>query len=368
MVNRTWPWVLGSVAVVVLAVMVFVVSLLSTPNTNTDVTLDNNGTTPGNTTGTDTGTSTGTTTPKTKQPFVITTMTHMESAFTDDVNERAFTKHVADMRWAMDLFDEYGAKLTFESEQSFAKANTNWGLNILKEVVNRGHGVGTHADFGAGSGNKLTLDQLTADFVANKTLVDNLVGASNNQGVSGGTGPTDWVLAAAAAGFKYMDAVTGFGYLSMPVNARPADWTNSYILSTGYHDSIPPNLEDRIYPLPLKDAKDLKPDTDPAITVMSGDLGELSSLAEGRSNCFPNCNFDQADVDVVVKDIDEIIANRDQSRFAKVNFHIPMDLLVKSKETELRALLSAIKKYTDAGTLSWDTQLGAYKQYESSLK
>lgn len=365
-----WPWVVGSVTVVLLAVLIFIVSFLKAPSTETPVTVGNNSPTTGTTTvpetGTQTGTTTSTTTPNVKQPFVITTMTHMEGDYTDDEDEKVFNKHVTDMRWAMDLFDEYGAKLTFESEQSFAKANTNWGLNILKEVIDRGHGVGTHADFGAKAG--LSLDQLTQNFVDNKKLVDDLVGAENNQGVSGGTGPTDWVLGATAAGFHYIDAVTGFGYLAMPLSARPTGWTNSYIISTGYHDSIPPKLEDRIYPIPLKDAKDLKPDADAALTMMSGDLGELASLAEGRSNCSPNCTLDQNDVDVVVNSIDDILALRDTSKFTKINFHIPMNLLIKTNETTLRALLSAIKTYTDAGTLTWDTQLGAYKQYMSSVK
>lgn len=79
----------------------------------------------------------------------VTAMTHLEGNLKDDVDEDLFLRHVAQMRFAMDLFDEYGAKLTFESEQSFARANTNWQLNILREAVERGHGVGTHADFGA---------------------------------------------------------------------------------------------------------------------------------------------------------------------------------------------------------------------------
>ncbi|HCC83747.1 TPA: hypothetical protein DEP96_02775 [Candidatus Uhrbacteria bacterium] len=357
-----WPWVVGSLTVVALAIAIFIISMINTPPPGTTVTPGATNP-PDTSSGNNPNTGTGTTA---KQPFIITTMTHMEGVYTDDVNEKVFEKHVADMRWAMDLFDEYGAKLTFESEQSFAKANTNWGLNILKEAVDRGHGVGTHADFGAKAG--LSLAQLTQNFVNNKKLVDGLVGAINNQGVSGGTGPTDWVLAATAAGFHYIDAVTGFGYLSMPTSARPSNWTNSYIISTGYHDSVPPKLEDRIYPIPLKDAQDFVPDAGAALTMMSGDLGELSSLAEGRSNCSPNCTFDQSDINVVVESIDDILAYRDTSRFTKINFHIPMDLLVKSNETKLRTMLTAIKKYTDAGTLAWDTQLGAYKEYISSIK
>ena len=54
-----------------------------------------------------------------KIPIYISTMTHMEGIFKDDVSEKVFDGHVEDIRFAMDLFDEYGAKLTIESEQSF---------------------------------------------------------------------------------------------------------------------------------------------------------------------------------------------------------------------------------------------------------
>lgn len=362
--KNVWIWILSVGAVLLLTAGIFFIAFPK----NTGKPLPNrpgqtipNGTIP-NTPGTTPGTS-PTPTPGTHAPFVITTMTHMEEDFTDDVNKAVFDRHVTDMRWAMKLFDEYGAKLTFESEQPFAKANTNWNLNILKEAIDDKHGVGTHAGFGAKPG--LSADELAAKFKENKTLVDDLVGTENNQGVSGGTGPTDWIIGAATAGFHYYDAVTGFGYLSMPESARPRGWNNSYILKTGFHDSIPPNLIDRIYPIPMKDAKDFVPDVGAQITMMSGDLGELSSLAEGRSNCTPNCVLGSDDITVIKTDIDEILANRDTSRFAKINFHIPMELLDPKNETILRSMLSMIKTYTDKGELSWDTQLGAYKQYVS---
>lgn len=358
--ENAWKWIVAGAAILTIGGTVGVAMMLNAPSTTSKTIVATK--TPTETAVTPATPATiDTPTKRTDAPFVITTMTHMEGNFKDDVDQNLFKKHVADMRWAMDLFDEYGAKLTFESEQSFAKANTTWGLNMLQEVIDRGHGVGTHADFGATK--DATLADDIANFKANKALIDGLVGAENNQGVSGGTGPADWVTAATTAGFKYIDAVTGFGYLSMPLTARPSGWTNDYIVHTAYHDSIPPNLPDRIYPIPLDDAKDLVADPGAPLTMMSGDIGELSSIAEGRSTCTPDCTFNQADVDAIVAAIDEANASRDTSRFAKINFHIPLSLLVKSNETLLRSMLSAIKKYTDDGTLSWDTMLGSYKQY-----
>lgn len=297
-------------------------------------------------------------------PFYITTMTHMEGNFRDDVDRDLFLRHVEQMRWAMDLFDEYGAKLTFESEASFAEANTNWDLNILKEVVSGGHGVGTHADFGATQ--ELPVQRLVFMMKENKKLIDDLVGKENNRGLSGGTGPTDWVIAASRAGFDYMDAVTGFGYLSMDLSKRPGGWTDEYIKTTTYHDSIPPEFNERIYPLDLRDAEDLEPDANAVLAVMNGDIGELASLAEGRSNCFPDCTFDQDDVDAVIAAIEEADRIRDAGKFTHLNMHIPLTLLKEENEGLLRTLLSAIQEHVDDGTLLWGTQVEAFEAYQTS--
>lgn len=296
-------------------------------------------------------------------PFYISSMTHMEGNWEDDTIQPLFQKHVGQMRYAMDLFDEYGAKLTFESEQPFAKANSIWGVNILKEVVDRGHGVGTHADFGADKKVTLSLEELTEDFKANKALVDDLVGAENNRGVSGGTGPTDWVLAASAAGFDYLDAVTGFGYLSMDESERPDGWTDQYIRTVAYHDSIPVDFEQRIYPMWLKDATDLIPDEDGVIVDMNGDVGELASLAEGRSTCNPDCEFTQDDITAFTDAIDQALELRDPNKVTRLNLHIPLVLLDPKNETLLRSFLAAIQSYVDKGEVKWATQLEAYEAF-----
>ena len=298
------------------------------------------------------------------QPLYFSSMTHMEGNFKDDTVEALFDKHVADIRWAMDLFDEYGAKLTIESGESFAKANGKWGTNILKEVLDAGHGVGTHADFGVEPGTNPTLASLTEDFKRAKKLVDDLVGAENNRGVSGGTSSADWVLAASTAGFKYMDAVTAFGYLSMPLSARPDGWTDAYIRKVVYHDPIPPEFSERIYPKVLADATDLESDEDGVLTVLGGDIGELASLAEGRSNCLPNCTLDEADVAAVVMAIEQADSVRDPSLFARLNVHIPLVLLNKKNETTLRSLLSQIQSYAKVGTVTWGTQRETHDAFQ----
>ena len=146
-------------------------------------------------------------------PFFITTMTHMEGGHNDDEQEAVFWRHVDQLRYAMDLADEYDAILTIESEKPFARANIIWDHNMMQEIMDRGHGVGTHCDLSPTT--PKSLEEFTEDFKENKTLVDDLIGEENNHGCSGGGGMNDWVNAATNAGFTYLDGIVGFHLLAI---------------------------------------------------------------------------------------------------------------------------------------------------------
>jgi hypothetical protein len=146
----------------------------------------------------------------------------------------------------------------------------------------------------------------------------------------------------------------------MPLSVRPDGWTDEYIRSTVYHDPIPVVFEDRIYPLPLANTQDLEPDEIPIMVVMGGDLGELASLDEGRKNCFPDCVFDANDIQRVTDAIELAADIRDPARMARINMHIPLDLLRAENEGLLRELLSAVKGYVENGTTTWVTQGASY--------
>lgn len=299
-------------------------------------------------------------------PIYFTTMTHMEGNFKDDKDEDLFLKHVEQIRWAINLFDEYGVKLTIESEQSFATANSTWNLNILKEVVDAGHGVGTHADFG-GQEKRIPLNRYTMLFETNKKLVDDLVGTENNQGVSGGQGQNNWLQAAANAGFKYMDGVVGFGMLAIPEDKRPENWTDEYIRKTSYHDPVPLSLEERIYPFGLADLDDFEPDNNPVLIINDGGIGEIASMYEGRSNCDPDCVLEKNDIDKIFGIIEEADEIHDPSMLAKLNIHIPLVTFKEDNEEVLRYFLEGLKKYQEDGIIEFATQFETYKAYIESL-
>lgn len=294
----------------------------------------------------------------------VTTMTHMEGKFMDDRDEDLFLRHVDDLRWAMNLFDEYDAKLTVETEQSFAKANTVWDLNLLAEIIDRGHGVGTHADFGAEERPK-PLPYYIEQMKANKGLVDDLVGAENNRGLSGGIGAYDWVTAADRAGFSYMDGIVGFAYLSMDESNRPDGWSDAYIRANAYHDPAPVAFEDRIQFMPLNNADDFVADDTAAIVIASGEIGEFASLSEGRQNCRGTCTLTTSDADVfldAVRDAEEV---RQRLRVpVKVNMHIPASLYNEANEEVFRYLLHGLADLAqEFPSLVFATQGEAYDGY-----
>ena len=300
-------------------------------------------------------------------PLYMTTMTHMEKGFNDDRDRNVFETHVNQLHFGMDLADEYGARLTVESEQPFARANTIWGTNIMEEILLRGHGVGTHCDFGFRD-EVMPVEKYARFFAENKVLVDELVGAENNLGCSGGGGANDWALAASMAGFNYLDGIVGMHYLSMPLENRPdASWTNAYIREQGYHAGAPVDLDQRIYPFMVADAKDFIPDENGVILVSSGELSLMAAMEEGiienpgsRLNDPP---LTDEDVDTLVDFIQQVDHDRDRSRVAKLTVYIPVNAFVMENESVLRYFFSQLDLLAEQGVLEWATQKQVYESY-----
>jgi len=84
------------------------------------------------------------------------------------------------------LASEYNTKLTLESEEPFARANQTWNLNMIQEVLDSGHGVGTHCDIGGIFTGDVSanVEAFAKMFEENKARVDALVGPDNNKGCS----------------------------------------------------------------------------------------------------------------------------------------------------------------------------------------
>ncbi len=302
-------------------------------------------------------------------PLYLTTMTHMEGGWMDDKDEDLFLRHVDQLHYGMDLAEEYDAILTIETEKPFARGNTTWGVAIMKEVLDRGHGVGTHCDIGGLGQKKLTLAQQILQMKENKALVDELVGAENNHGCSGAAGTNDWAQAAVEAGFDYINGIVSMHLLAIPEENRPDDglWTDEYI-DENYHESVPEDLADRIYLMQLANTLDFEPD-DSGIVVSSGELGRVDALTEGSPDDCPkgNCPFTTEDVDVLIATIAEVNTYRDPSRVAKLTIYMPASNFVEENEEALRYLFSEMQKLQEAGQIQWASQWEVVETYLDTL-
>ena len=299
-----------------------------------------------------------------RMPIYLTTMTHLEGSWIDDRDEDLFLEHVGQLRYGMDLFEEYGAKMTVESEKPFARASVTWDVNVLAELVARGHGVGTHCDIGFRE-ELMPLDDFAGLLKENKELVDALVGADNNRGCSGAGGVNDWAVAGDLAGFDFINGTVAMHYLSMPMEARPGpEWTDEYIRNVVWHDHAPDG-DLRAYPFAVADATDFEPDAPGIIVVLSGEFGRLDWAAEDAAgrDCSRGCAFTVADVSAAVATLREVDAWRDPARVTKVTFYIPAENFDESNEAVLRAFLEAMATLEDEGVVQWATQGQVYDAF-----
>jgi hypothetical protein len=296
-------------------------------------------------------------------PLYMTTMTHMEIGHKDDEHEPGFWSHVDQLRYGMDMADEYEAILTIESEQPFARANTVWDHNMMKEIMDRGHGVGTHCDLGPKyTDNELSPLAFSRAFLENKALVDDLIGEENNHGCSGGNGVNDWVTAAEIAGFKYIDGIVARSLLPIPQENRPdPTWTDDYILEN-FHSPAPEGLENRIYLMKLKDLNDYEHDEDGGIVVSSGDMGTLASQADD-GGFDDEAELTREDVDVFLEQVLEMEIIRDKTQVAKLNVYLPTSIFEAENEDALRYFFEETQKLQDSGVLQWASQREVVQVY-----
>jgi len=303
-----------------------------------------------------------------EKPMLMTTMTHMEGGHKDDILEKVFDTHVDQINYAMDLADEYDAILTIESEKPFARANTIWDHNIMAEIVERGHGVGTHCDIGATE--LMEYEDFVAALSENKELVDELVGEENNKGCSGAGGPNDWVQGALDAGFEYIDGLVGFHLLAFDLEDRIEPWTNKEVYGGAYHYSIPVDYNDRLEFIQLADTEDWIDDNE-GLVLSNGEFGQLAYMAEGSWEECGNlglenqCEFEMNDVDAFVEIVMDMDETRDHNEFAKLSLYFPSNHWMAPNEEVLRYFFSEMQKLQDQGIIQWSSQLDAVEAFLS---
>ena len=306
-------------------------------------------------------------TPGGEAPAYIATMTHLEGGWSYDGpnGDEKFERDLIKIRAGMDIFNAAGGIMTVESEIPFSTKAIAVDSPIFTELLDAGFGVGTHCDITTTL--NVSVTEMAAEFAKRKTPLDTLIGAENNLGCSGGASMSDWVLAADEAGFKYINGIVGFHYLSMDESARPPGWTNDYIIKEGhYHDPAPVELSARVHPFAMADATDFEPDPDGVIVANAGELGNLAFFAEkdAGEECAGSCALTSEDIDVALQHIDDGLAQRDPERVFKVDVYLPLMLFTDENSALVTSFIEQVNsQFVDTGRLEWGTQRQVYESF-----
>ena len=275
----------------------------------------------------------------------FTVMVHLEGW--DDVNKQsAFQRHAALVRQYADLFEKYGAKLTLESKE-FTAGCIAWEDNVLKEMQDRGHGIGVHADIGGSK--KTTLRQLTTGIRQMKAELETL--GVTVRHVSGVCSDKDWVQACIDAGYEAVTGVVSYGLWSLDEANRPAGFT-PYPNPAAGHAAYPWDIASTVAPWRTSDGGNW---------IVNDPAGELIIIPSGPSLVYAyedsagveQADLNAADIDVWRQTIDEALACTD-SRTVNT-YYAAWSLGGPVNENALEAWLQMIDEYVQAGRIVWAT-------------
>jgi hypothetical protein len=283
-------------------------------------------------------------------PVHVGFMIHMEDDWMDHEREHQFNEHAKLLRSAAELHNRFGGKFTAESALPFAEGCENWGDNVLQSMLDTGMGVGSHAND-------------AAQFKETKIIIDSLVGAENNRGISGGS-QNDFVAGSLDAGFEYIDALVFSAYKNVPLELRPGEVTDQQIDALHRHEPAPPDLSERTHPHLVNSSSSWPTDTTGNLLLLTGSLGTLHKLEEGGMQaCGNECDFTEADIDDFVQGVNDVVALAREDALTVVYAHSPLELYKPEYENLFVELFEALQPLVDSGEITWSTHGEMYDAF-----
>jgi hypothetical protein len=290
-------------------------------------------------------------------------MTHLEGWETETQNERQFNAHADAARRFADIFEKYDAKVTFEARPEFVRASNKWGDNVMRELNERGHGVGLHADLG---GNARKIGQTQQEFNDELQLMKK--GFEENTGiqirhVSGICSSLDWAEGAIKAGFDFTTGGVAYCVMSLPEKERPEEFKNcdSPLVC---HDTFPYEVLDRIHPWRISTAEDwLNPDRKGELVYFAAE-NALPGLFEEDAGIEKKAkDFNQKDIQNFTERIDKALEYAEKDDRISV---IYPGFSIGDPDFDAKMLenwLTAIKPYVKSGRVEWKTLPEVYDEY-----
>ena len=305
-----------------------------------------------------------------KGTLYIGIMVHLEGWDEEVVNEEVFKKHADVARKFASVIEKYGAKATFEASPEFIEACKRWNDNVLRELFERGHGLGVHADLGGAVEKEgLTQESFASKLAEMKRAIESLTGIKIRH-VSGICSTLDWVRAAADAGYEFTTGTVAYCVMSMPENERPAEFRNCPS-PAACHDTFPVNQKDRMHPWRTSTGRnwlEVNPNGRLVILPASGVLKGMKEEMEGKLGVGGEDKFTEEDIDTYIDLLEEALSYAEAD---KVNiFYLGWSIGSPNiKEDLLEKWLDAIQPYVKAGKVEWKTlpeMYEAFIQWEAS--
>jgi hypothetical protein len=296
-------------------------------------------------------------------------MVHLEGWDNEMNNQGQFDKHAGEARKLADVFEDYGAKVTFEASPEFVEGCEAWNDNVLQELHDRGHGIGVHADKGYyPPGNGYALQQFASEIEQMRLDMEDLVDF-NVQHVSGICSDLDWAKAAIDAGYVFTTGGVGYSAMSMPVGLRPAEYRNCK--NPGQcHGNMPLDMADRINPWRIGTAKaDWTVDDPNGKLVYLASDGGIKNLYEetlDSSQTHGDFEYTDEDIDVLVDKIEQALSLSDANEVNIIYFSLSIGAADVDTGFYTR-MFQALKPYVDSGKLEYKSMNEMYEEYISGL-
>lgn len=283
-------------------------------------------------------------------------MVHLEG-WDDARNRVSFEKHAELVRRYAALFEKYGARLTYESKE-FTDGCSAWGDNVLKEMEQRGHGIGVHADVG---GEKdidcATITPLLSD---RKQTLESL--GVRVRHASGIVSACDWVTSAADAGFLFTTGTVSYALMSLREDLRPAGFAGC-AGPAACHQAYPFDLAGRLHPWRMNSGLDwILPSADGRLVILPSG-GGLTCAAEeaGSDSSYTKCEFNAADIDAVIAELEKALSLVDAGRIN--TYYVSWSLGKELDDALLEDFLRRVKPFVDDGRVQWKTLPEMYDLY-----
>jgi hypothetical protein len=283
-------------------------------------------------------------------------MVHLEG-WDDARQEGSFERHAAAVRRYADLFEKYGARLTLESKE-FTDGCVQWGDNVLKEMEDRGHGIGVHADIGGGK--DMNCAEFTPLLRERKETLESL--GVRVRHASGIVSACDWVTAAADAGYQFATGTVAYALMSLREDLRPEGFADC-AGPGACHQAYPFDIAGRLHPWRMRSGEDwILNDPDGRLVILPSG-GGLTCAAEeaGSDDSYTKCDFTAADVDALIAELEKVLALVEQG---KINtYYVSWSLGQELDDSILEDYLRRVKPSVDAGRLQWKTLPEMYDLY-----